>query len=405
MEIFEARPTEIAGLANLVDDIGVDCASISKFINDNGRPKGELFTGEIISDLLQPLHSAADITRSRMADIGVHNASAAVELNKAAWMYHDQDQKNYAALNAQTREVMSAVPGEYGSDVERPGQTADYGAAAQYPKPESVKLDPPEVNREELAGLIGEVAPWLRDVNEEIKSVTRTAGEEVDPLVLILQPVEGNWNELRRIGEAYKVAGNAMEASGKNLESGVVRVGPTWNGKAAIAFEQNWARRQIAAMKWEGPVGRVIADVTGMLADEIRAGIKAALTKLRDMLLDYIDVKSVKGIFKQVIKRVPGLGQVVEVIDLGHKIYTIVTTIRHIVDKVEEAKNRLKEFLSFISEPTAAVASKVQEKLEPSLKRAAVGKDLAEIVQINSTLERPREGYEVGSGRQPWENG
>ncbi|MBF6213834.1 hypothetical protein IU433_28560 [Nocardia puris] len=405
MEEFWARPSEIAGLSKLVDDLGNDSATIATFIGENCHPEGELFTGVIISDLLTPFNGLANTFKVRMSDIGTHNKSTAVELNKTAWMYHDQDQRNYAALNAHTSDVPGATPGDPGPNVERQGQTAPYGAATQYPKPESITLNPPTVNQEDTAGLIGEVAPWLNDVNESIKSVTRMAGNEVDPLVWVLKPIEGNWNEVRRIGESYKVAGNAMEATGKNLENGVKLVGEHWNGKAAISFEQNWAQRQIAAMKWEGPVGRVLADVAGKLADEIRAGIKTALTKLKEMLEDYIDVKSVKGIFKNVIKRVPGLGQIVEVVDLGHKIYTIVTAVKDIVDKIEETKNRLKEFLEFLNNPTQVVAQKLEEKVQPALRTAAVANDLKEISKVNSTLERPRESYEVGTGNQPWENG
>ncbi|CAM3950443.1 hypothetical protein NONI108955_00980 [Nocardia ninae] len=404
-EVFLARSDQIAGLGKLVDDIGVDSTNIAKFIGEHGQPKGELFTGPIIRDLLQPVRTAADMTRGRMQDMADRTSSTGIELNKAAWMYHNQDQKNYSALNAHTTDVPSAAPAQYGADTEQPGQTEAYGNAVPYPKPESFKLDPPTVNQEDTAGLIGEVVPSLRDVNESIKSVTRAIGKEVDPLVLVLQPIEGNWNEVRRIGESYKVAGNAMEASGKNLENGVKLVGGHWDGKAAIAFEENWARRQIAAMKWEGPVGRVVADVMGIVADEIRQGIKDALTKLKDMLLDYIDVKSAKGIFKQAIKKVPGVGWCIEAADLANKIYTIVTKVKEIVDKIEELKNKLKELLAAISNPVGTATEKVKQRLEPVVKRAGVAVDLSELVQVNHTLERPREGYEVGSGGQPWENG
>ncbi|MFR9752277.1 hypothetical protein ACL02S_14745 [Nocardia sp. 004] len=401
VEKFKASPHEIAGLGNLVTELGHDSISIAKFIGDNGFPQGESFTGEIISDLMDPLRRVHHVMYGHMYEIGAHNITTGAELNKAAWMYHDQDQKNYAALNAHTH----GIPGAYGPDTERRGQTEAYVDPVPYPKPESYSLSPPQVNREDTAALLADVASWLGTTNESIKSVTRMAGKEVDPLGLVLRPIEGNWNELRRLGEAYKVAGNAMEATGKNLQYGVERVGVHWNGAAAIAFEENWARRQIAAMKWEGPVGRVFADVCGLVADEIRAGVRSALVKLKDMLEDYVEVKTLKGIFKNVIKKVPGLGLVVEAIDLGHKIYTIVSTVRGIVDKIEELKNKLKEFLSFITDPLGKVPDKLKEKLEPILKRSAVGKDLTEIVQVNHTLERPRESYDVGKGGQPWENG
>ncbi|WP_040789018.1 hypothetical protein [Nocardia paucivorans] len=98
------------------------------------------------------------------------------------------------------------------------------------------------------------------DVNEAVKNVTRMAGSEVNMLETLLAPITANWNELRRIGESYKLAGNSMESCGGNLEEVVRRVGPHWDGKAALAFE-GWAQSQIAAMKWEGPVGRVISDL------------------------------------------------------------------------------------------------------------------------------------------------
>lgn len=404
-EYYAADPLQVAGLGRLIDDLGNDATSIATFTAANCPPNEEQFTGAILADLFPPFTMLADVFKGRLGDIGTHCTSTAVELNKAAWMYHDQEQKNYAAINAVTTDVASAPAADPGPDAERVGQTAAYEGAAAYPKAEQVKLDPPTVNQEDTAALIGEVSPTLHDVNESIKSVTRMAGQEIDPLVLVLKPIEGNWNEVRRIGESYKVAGNAMEATGRNLENGVRLVGPHWNGKAAIAFEQNWARRQIAAMKWEGPVGRVIADVAGQLADQIREGIKSALLKLKEMLEDYIEVTSVKGIFKQAIKKVPGLGQIVEVVDLGHKIYTIVSTVREIVDKIEETKNKLKEFLQFLSEPTQVVADKLHEKVQPALKTAAVADDLKEVAQVGSTLERPRESYEVGTGGQPWENG
>ncbi|WP_280217589.1 hypothetical protein [Nocardia neocaledoniensis] len=404
-ETFKAVPAEIAGLGNLVKDIGDDGGKIANFVSANAPPQGALFTGVIISDLLQPLQGLCDVTHGRLNDISVHTTSTSTELNKAAWMYHDQDLRNYQALNNHTQDVLSSTSPEVPATVEKQGQTEAYSAAAAYNKAESISLDPPTVNREDIAGLIGEVSPVLGDINESIKSVTRTAGKEIDPLVLVLKPIEGNWNEIRRIGEVYKIAGNAMETCGKNLESGVSRVGQHWDGKAAISFEQSWAKRQIEAFKWEGPVGRVTSDLFSKLADEIRDGIRRAITALKEMIEDYIDVKSVKGILKNVIKKVPGIGWAVEVVDLGNKIYTIVSAVKKIVDKIEETKNKLKEYVEFLKNPAQVTAEKLQEKIQPALRTAAVGQDLAQVAQYNKTADRPRESYEVGAGTNPWDNG
>ncbi|MEV0332085.1 hypothetical protein [Nocardia sp. NPDC050717] len=404
-EVFSARPGHIAGLSNLVKEIGDDAGKCGTFVRTEGPPKGELFTGVIISDLLTPLQLLCDMTSGRMSDLGTHTISTSTELNKAAWMYHNQDMKTYQALNQHTHDVPSATPQNVDGSTEKVGTTDPYTAAENYPKKSEFKLEAPNVNREDLAGLIGEVSPVIGDVNESIKSVTRTVGEEFDPLAKLLTPIEGNWNEVRRIGEVYKAAGNAMEICGVNLEEGVKKVGPNWDGKAAISFETNWANRQIAAMKWEGPVGRLIADLFGRFADSIRNGIKRALTALKEMLEDYLDIKSIKGIFKQVIKKIPGLGAIAEVMDLAHKILTIMNKVKAIVDEIEQAKNQLKEFLSFLQNPTQVAADNLNQRLEPALRQTARAVDLNSAVRVNNTLDRPRESYEVGAGTDPWSNG
>ncbi|MCX5042095.1 hypothetical protein OG921_02665 [Aldersonia sp. NBC_00410] len=411
VEQFRALPSQIAGLSTLVTSLGEDSAKVAGFIDQNGPPSGD-FSGPIISDLLEPLRTCATVTGGRMRDIGVANTSSGIELNKAAWMYDDQENKNYAALNAVTHDVPSASPVDYGPDTERPGQTDTYDDVTTYNKVETFKLDAPSANKEDVADLVTEVAGWLGDVNETIKSITRTIGAEVNPLDMVVSPLTGNWNELKRIGESYKVAGNAMEATGKNLEAGVKQVGEYWDGKAAIAFEENWARRQIAAMKWEGPVGRIVNDGLTVVANEIREGIKTAVLKLKDMLEDYVDIKTAKGILKNVLKKVPVLGWTLEIADLARKIATVVDSVQEIVRKVEELKNQLQEFLRVVTDPAHAAIDKMNQKLEPittriddGARKVAIANDIASATEINSTLDRPREGYEVGTEHQPWEDG
>jgi hypothetical protein len=54
----------------------------------------------------------------------------------------------------------------------------------------------------------------------------------------------------------------------------------------------------------------------------------------------------------------------------------------------------------------------MNEKLEPitsriddGARKVAIANDIASATEIKSTLDRPREGYEVGTERQPWEDG
>ncbi|MFF0489708.1 hypothetical protein ACFYTQ_11895 [Nocardia sp. NPDC004068] len=415
IEDFKADPREIAGLGRLVAEIGDDISRAATFVGQEGRP-AEWLRGPIIDDLLMPLHQAAECTQQRMGSIGSTTSTTGAELNKAAWLYSDQEKKNYDALNNHTflGPVGPGRPNTTSADVEAPGFTEAYSEAASYAKPEEFKLEKPQANKEDTVALIAEVAPVLGDMNETIKSITRTAGNEIDPLGKCLEPIPGNWNEVRRIGEAYKAAGNALESSGKNLEAGLSRIDPKWDGKAALSFN-DWANRQIAAMKWEGPVGRVVSDVLGVVADEIRGAIKTVLQKLWGILESQIDFTSVKGIFKTIGKKIPIVGQVYEIVDLGRKLFTIVTEALKLVNHIRILVDKVNALLDFIKDPLNKLKDKAQQKLDDTIapfndalakasKKVAVTADLARIAQVNSTLDRPQAGYDVGSGTTPWDD-
>ncbi|WP_157228967.1 hypothetical protein [Nocardia brevicatena] len=374
--------------------------------------------GPIIDTLVAPVNDAADWMSQRHRVLADTITGSGTELNKAAWMYHDQDQKTYAALNAATE---SALPGD--DSTEESGATAQYASAANYSKPESFKLEAPAANKEELAGLIGEVFPVLRSVNESIKSITRAAGNEFDPLVKCLEPIPGNWSEIRRLGEVYKAAGNGIEACGKNLESGLKRIDgstngqPNWDGKAAISFH-DWATRQIAAMKWEGPVGRVVSDCAGEVADMIRDGIRTILDKLWGMLNKYVDFDDIKGALKSVANilssALPGLGaaRIAKlVVDIG----ILVNSAIKVVDKIKELADAFKSLLDILKDPVGQLSENAKQKLEEVIapitskidnatRAAAVGQDIGQIADYGATTNRPTQSYDVGSGTAPWED-
>ncbi|MBB5917435.1 ElaB/YqjD/DUF883 family membrane-anchored ribosome-binding protein [Nocardia transvalensis] len=416
VENLKAIPGEIAGLSKLLSDIGDDATKAATFIGQDGQPADWLH-GPIIDQVVTPIREMASATKERIGDLGTTTSATGVELNKAAWMYADQDQKNYAALNNHTflGPVGPGQPNTTGADVEAQGATEAFTSPVTYPKPEEFKLEKPQVNKEDTAALIAEVAPVLGDLNETVKSITRTAGNEIDPLGKCLEPIPGNWNEFRRIGEAFKVVGNALEACGKNLESGLKRVDSAWDGRAAISFN-DWGNRQIAAMKWEGPVGRVLGDVFGVVADEIRAAVKTILQKLWDILNDQIDFTSVKGIFKTIGKKIPVVGQIAEVVDLGRKLFVIIDNAIQLVKKIQTLVDKIKKLTDFFKDPMGQLKDKAQQKLDETIapfteslekasKKVAVTTDLAQIAQVNQTLNAPGTGYDVGAGNRPWDNG
>lgn len=416
-ETLAANPGEIAGLGVLVSSVGDDAKAVSDFVATQGKAADWLH-GPIIDTLVGYINGAADWMSQRHLVLATTTQGSGVELNKAAWMYHDQDQRTYAALNAATESSL-----QVNDSVEEAGVTAQYVGAANYPKPEAFKLDTPVANKEELATLITDMFPVLGNVNESIKSITRAAGTEYDPLVKCLEPIPGNWSEIRRLGEVYKTAGNGLEACGKNLESGLKRIDgttdgkPNWDGMAAVSF-RDWAIKQIAAMKWEGPVGRVIGDCAGEVSDGIQEGIRFILQKLWDMLNKYVDFDDIKGALRSVANilsaAVPGLGAA-RIAKLAYDIGMIVNAAIDVVGKIKELADAFQKLLDIIKDPVGQLKENAKQKLEDAVapvtkkidnatRAAAIGKDLEQISHYGDTVDRPTDSYDVGSGTAPWEN-
>lgn len=416
-ETFAANPSEIAGLSNLVTSIAGDALLASSFVAKEGRAADWLH-GPIIDTLTTYIDDVAEWMSRRHAVLGNTTLGTGTELNKAAWMYHNQDQKTYAELNAHTE---SNIPSD--DSIEKAGVTAQYVGAATYSKPESVKYEAPVANKEELAGLIADVFPVLGSVNESIKSITRAAGTEYDPLVTCLQPIPGNWSEIRRLGEVYKAAGNGLEACGKNLEAGVKRIDgstdgkPNWDGKASVAFS-DWASKQIAAMKWEGPVGRIVSDCAGRVSDEIKNGIRRILNGLWGMLNKYVDFDDIKGALKSVANilsaAVPGLGAA-RIAKLAYDIGVIVSTAFDVVKQISELVDTFKRLLEIIKDPIGQLKENAKQKLDEAIapvskkiddatRAATLAKDIEQISHYGDFTNRPTAAYDSGSGAAPWEN-
>ncbi|WP_040795283.1 hypothetical protein [Nocardia higoensis] len=409
-DLFKADPSWIAGMGVATENIGSNTGDIASFVDQHCPVAPEGFGGAILDPLTTPFRIAADRTRDRFRNISDVTKNTGDELNRAAWLYHEQDRQSYEALNRATTDLVTGQPVDVDPNRENLGLVADYPAPVAL-NVAAPNLDPPSAAPPEIADLIAEASGAVGDVNEAIKNVTRMAGNEVNVLEKALTPITANWNELRRIGECYKVAGNAMEQSGNDLEAALGQLGPHWDGKAAISFE-DWARRQSEALKWEGPVGRIISDILTEVANEIRNGVRRVCELLRDFVASFVDFRSTKAVFKQLVKKIPGIGTAVEIFNLAKTIWEVVDLATGIVEKITDLRNRVMEFLEFIADPFVTAQGWVEEKLEPFTSRvedaaakAAQANDVRKIADVNDTRERPKEAFEVGSGAQPWENG
>ncbi|WP_280306745.1 hypothetical protein [Nocardia neocaledoniensis] len=408
-ETLVADPSQIAGLSNSVKEIGHDGNQIAIYVRQHCRIDSGNLGGELLESMIEPLQAVGESFALRMAGHAARMSATGGELNRAAWMYHDQDRQTYDALNAASTNL-DGSPVASSSDRENGGITRSYDSAVTFGKPAAIDLDPPAAGAAELADVIADATGILGDANNAFKEATRAGGGEINILENILKPVKANWNELRRLGEAHKKAGNAMEACGTNLDSGVKAVGPHWDGKAALAFE-SWAAQQSAAMKWEGPLGRLISDVMNVAAEKIKQLVIQVCEDIKRTVIEYVTISSVKDLCKTIVKRIPVLGWTLEVLDLCKKLYDIFSAIMKVVDKIKELRDQIVEFMRLLANPALVITEKVNEKLSPitskmedAARAAALASDAAAVAQYNDTLNRPTDGYEIGSGRAPWED-
>lgn len=102
-EVFRAEPTEIAGMSALMGTIGTDLRNASAYINAHASPSDKTM-GRIISEIVPACGDLVDFTVQRFADFASIATVSGTNLNRAAWMYHEQDQKTYEALNRVTLE-------------------------------------------------------------------------------------------------------------------------------------------------------------------------------------------------------------------------------------------------------------------------------------------------------------
>ncbi|NLU82616.1 hypothetical protein HCA44_07460 [Rhodococcus sp. HNM0569] len=325
-----------------------------------------------------------------------------VELNRAAWMYVDQDNRNYDALNAHA-EAAILNPGQYGSTTPAPGPAESFPDPARYVLPDKINLGEPETAAEDIRRLIADSAGWLGDVDDAIKAATNWS-----PLEQVIKPISGNWNELKRIGDAYKIAGEAFDKSAKNLEAGAKQVSDHWNGKAASAF-QNYAQLQIEAMKWEAPVGRVIKAALDRVAEEIKSAAVEAITNLKEMLEDEVRVNDAWDLLKFAVKKIPVIGNAAQVASILKIIHDVAERVMKLVDKIREVVDALKSFLGTLASPSGhfnevseSTLAPITDKVTNMKKKAELIRDVKNALDAEGPANKPTNDFSVGEGSDPW---
>lgn len=397
-ELLSADATNIAGLGNLLDRIGADTLASHHYLLDNAG-LGENVVGEILKKLRPYIARFQEMTRTRHVHLSANCGEMGAELNKAAWLYADQDRKNYDLLNAHTS--VPPLPGSDrgSSDHAAAGHVDEFDGAADYGHPHGIDYPPTNPAIDDIRDVLADASEWLGEIDRTIFELSGWS-----PLREATIPVTGNWNEIRRIGQAYQIAGDAMEAAAESLAAGVRRVDGHWNGAAAQAFT-DYADRQLAAMRWEGHAGRTIAAICTAIAEQLRGAALAVVRKIVELLESEVAVDNARGALKVVLKKVPVVGTAWQVESIVELCWTAMDLTKDLTVKIEQVVDDFGAFLDALGDPEGQVGQKIDDTLRPLNDLLDYGKQAVEAgktADIRPVLDTPDEDFSVGTGDEPW---
>ena len=399
-ETFYAKPNHISGLGRLASEIGSETLAAHRYFNEHATPLGD-WQGEVFHSLLEPFDALRDMWRGRHVGLSSNCIEIGDRLNTAAWLYVDQENKNYDVLNAHTQLLPKELPGaDRGSSSHAAvGVVVLYSDPEDYGHPDGIDYPSPATFPDDVAEVIADAAGWLGDVDDAIEEIVGRS-----PLRELIEPLGGNWNDLRRLGAAYRIAGEAMESGGTALERGTARVDEFWDGMAAVAYE-DYAAKQVDAMRWEGSCGRVIEAVAERAADEIRRSVHTLVSTIRRFLEEEIDLTSGLNVLKFLSKKVPYVGW-------AYQIFTVYEIIRKgmdlcdkLVEQVRVVTDAFKEFLSLVASPSGYLNDQFERKLAPVTEKIEDAKllwDVKVTADARPVYDLPEGPYSIGVGDEPW---
>ena len=149
-----------------------------------------------------------------------------------------------------------------------------------------VDVSPPPAQEVDWPAVIEDTAGWLGDADEAIRTLTGWS-----PLKEALQPVSGNWMELRRIGLVYGKSGTAFDSVAGDLALGDRQIDAHWNGRAAVSYTHNSTAMR-RGLEWEGAAGGLLSRGLQLAADKLQEAAKAVLRLLKEGLSRFIKVDS-----------------------------------------------------------------------------------------------------------------
>lgn len=397
-EGFNAAANQIAGAAVAVQEIGNGVLSANRYLAVHGEPAGTL-DGALLRTIQDGFRTVLPSAQSRYFVLADLCLKTGIELNRCAWIYEDTEERNYERLNANL--LFPESIDAYGPETPAAGPARPYPGPVRHGGAGRIELPHPEAPDEDVREVVAEAAGWLGDVDNTIEMLTGWS-----PIAQVIEPLGGDWNELRRLGNAYRIAGEAVEAGGENLDLVVRALDPHWDGQAARAFT-DYAGRIVDALRWEGPVGRVVEETCNLVAEKIREGIVTAVRSLKEMLEEEVSFDDGTQTLKFALKKIPFAGTAVQILTLVRIVRDTIEFVDDVVTRIRALTDALRAFLDALASPANALQEQVDHTLAPLTEayertehRAAVAVDLAGVADVRGPVNKPSEPYSVGEN--PW---
>ncbi|MBT0566265.1 hypothetical protein [Williamsia sp. CHRR-6] len=393
-EKLEVSPGELYGAGAYVRVLGDNTKAAADMVRTSAAPNSDDFRGLMLI-LKNPAQVLSENTATRFTDLATQLSSTGFHLEQAAWNYQVQDRTNAAGL----AHTISAK--DYG-----PAQVTEVPNAISYGQPQTVDTTAPASHPDDLRSLIDSTMGYLADVDSKIKEITQYSLIES-----AIEPLAGNWNGLKTIGDAYEKGGNALESSGNDLTSSSSRLDPTWDGSAAIAYGE-YSSNLARGLVWEGAAGRLLKQGLYLAAEKIAEAVKAVLEYVKRALEQFVDFGSVKGTVKTLAKQFPVFGQAYTVYKVEELVQELVSTAMKIYDDTVKTVEAVQEFLDFAKDPIGYVKQsaedqiqqRINEKVGPYKDALDKGKqtvdnarDLATVADSRGITDRPNAAYDAGN--------
>lgn len=385
-ESFSCRPDELGGFSNMFADLGNVMVGVNQYIHDFVRPT-DRYTG--VLEIIAPVsHRLADVSRDVLGGRASTAALTSQELNITAWQYWQAEDANARAFGAG---AMEGAPFEGSVQYQMGNDPREQYANA----PESGLSNPDEVAGQ-IDGLFStfvDIAEFVADVN-----VVRD----------ILGRLIGDWQALDKAGHALVNAGNALSRCDEELQNGLKRLDPHWNGGAAQAFTE-FHSRYTHAIRDQGAAYRILGEIYKAAAVGLSKLAEKTVEKLNEIMNDIFGKGfwSVAG--KVARKFIPIYGQAELIAKVVKAIDVIVNVIGKLKDAAEALFNAMRDGVHSIVDhiatalasggaPSGAELGQVGKVADAAKKFHDAQGKVAELEEkYNETRDRVEKGIIVGT--------